>query len=312
MLMRFFVLALSLSLLSPAYAKLIKNSSMMATRITEQRALPPFSEVVVKGKVNISLHTGYAKPKVILRGNALDLEAMLIAVKNNVLLVYRDEERRFYGPVQVEIRATSLSNFDYHGEGTITGTKLSSGNLALTIHNPGKTILGGNLILRKLHLKGDGYVEINGINSPHLRLAINDDTKVKLAGVINLAKLTLADGASLTAYWVKSKRLEVCARGRSYLQLGGIAEKLYVELWDRAHFNGRYLRAKNVFAKTHDKSIADITALEHQHTLATDASDVYFYNIPDTKADFMAFQGSVLDLRDWRPPDLEEYDRYNK
>jgi hypothetical protein len=85
-----------------------------------------------------------------------------------------------------------------------------------------------------------------------------------------------------------------------------------VELWGVAQFKGRYLRAQRSFVKTHDKSVAEISTVNHQSNLATDASDIYYYNIPNTRADFMAYNGSVLDMREWDRADMQNFNRYNK
>ena len=45
---------------------------------------------------------------------------------------------------------------------------------------------------------------------------------------------------------------------------------------------------------------------------ATENSDIRFYNLPNTKADFMAANGSVLDMRNLSWPVFEEYTPYNK
>ena len=85
-----------------------------------------------------------------------------------------------------------------------------------------------------------------------------------------------------------------------------------VELWNHADFNGRYLRASRAFVKTHDNSVAKISAVRRQHTLASDASDIYFYNLPEMRTDFMAYDGAVLDMRDWNLLCEQEYTIYNK
>ncbi len=277
----------------------------------QEHFVSPFTRVKVDGQMNVSLHTGYRYPEVILRGDPRDLEEVMIKSKNNSLVISLLEGYPRIGAVTVEIRAHDLKSFSYKGHGTIKGTNLHSGHLELCIDNPGDTTLGGAIILRKLNVSGGGTVQISGVTSPYLQLCIAGKTRVLLTGRINLPKLDLGDGARLNMYWVKSQALNICQRGRSFVELAGVVNKLDVELWDSAHFNGRYLRAKNAFVKTHDRAIADLVAIKHQHTLATDASDIYFYKVPDTEADFMAYAGSVLDMRDWNRSDLREYSRYN-
>ena len=109
-------------------------------------------------------------------------------------------------------------------------------------------------------------------------------------------QILVKDGR-LSLYWVKSRELTIRARGKSFIQLAGVVDKLDVELWGQAHFGGRYLRAMRSFVKTHNQSVAEISAVKRQHTLASDTSDIHFYNIPTMKADFMANNGAVLDMR---------------
>jgi len=182
----------------------------------------------------------------------------------------------------------------------------------LVIDNQGSTTLKGTLGVRKLQLSGAGAVEINGINSPALQVKLTGKSHVKLGGFANLSSLDLNNDSWVSMYWVKSKALTIRGHGRTFIQLAGIAEHLDVELWDNAHFNGRYLRAERSFVKTHGKSVAEIAAVKRQHTLATDTSDILFYNIPVMKADFMAYNGAVLDMRDLSQPFIQEYDQYNK
>jgi hypothetical protein len=92
----------------------------------------------------------------------------------------------------------------------------------------------------------------------------------------------------------------------------GAVDVLDAELWDESRFNGRYLRGQRVFVKTHQRSVAEIAAVKRQHSLASDTSDIRFYNLSTMRADFMAFDGAVLDMRDLGLPYTQEYNPYNK
>lgn len=276
------------------------------------RQMPAFNRVNVEGKLNVSLHTGYQHPSIILRGDPRDLSRISTRISDDNLFIAIGKRYPNYGPVSVEIRSHYLNAFNYKGAGVITGTNIHSGLLDLSIDNPGQTTLGGSLFLRKLVASGGGNIQLNDVNSQYLHLTIKDSTTVRIIGAINLSKLNLEGKGSLSMYWVKSDNLSICGKGTANIQLAGIVNTLELDLWDSARFYGRYLRARRAFVKTHDHAVADINALKHQHTLAMDASDIYFYNIPQTKADFMAYAGSVLDMREWHPYDLKEYNRYNK
>ena len=166
--------------------------------------------------------------------------------------------------------------------------------------------------LGRVKIAGGGHTQIDSIKGNHVQIVLSGKSKLQLTGKADISRVDVKDGSFLSFYWVNSKNLSVLARGDDFVQLAGAAERMHVELCDNAHFNGRYLRAKRAFVKTFGKSRAEISAVNRQHTLASDASDIYFYNIPTMRTDFMAFNGSVLDMRDWRMPFLQEYDRYNK
>ncbi|KTD22733.1 Protein of uncharacterised function (DUF2807) [Legionella lansingensis] len=311
MFMRFF-LFIFIVLSTASCHKRVAAIHPTTLKALQNRQLTAFNRVTVDGNINVNLHTGYSRPQVILRGPTTDLLQVKVGVHGNHLLIYLAKGYPRNGVVSVDIRGQYLNAFTYRGSGFVTGNRLRSGLMDISITNPGPTTLGGQISLRKLTVAGGGQTQITGISSQHLQLSIVDNSRVQLAGVMNITHLDLDEKAWLAMYWVKSHALTIRGRGQAFVQLAGIVDKLDVELCDRAHFNGRYLRAKRAFVKTHDKAVADIAAVNRQHTLATDASDIYFYNIPTMKTDFMAYQGSVLDMRDWDPWDPRDYDRYNK
>ncbi|MDI9819654.1 MULTISPECIES: GIN domain-containing protein [unclassified Legionella] len=308
MLMRFFFLFFIL-LASGCTKQTVILSSVKSQ---QNRFFPAFNQVKVEGNMNVNLRTGYSKPQVILRGDPADLLQVKTEVRNGALLVILGKGYPRCGSVSVEIRGHYLNTFSYQGSGEVKGANLRSGLLDLSIDNSGRTTLGGNIVLRRLTVSGGGYTQISGINSQYLQLSITGKSKVQLAGIINISKLDLDEGVWLGMYWVKSKVLTVHGKGRAFMQLAGIVDRLEVELWGNAHFNGRYLRANRAFVRTHDRAVADIAAVRRQHTLATGASDIYFYNLPTLRTDFMAYDGSVLDMREWDKYAMRDYDRYNK
>lgn len=310
MLGRFFLL-LFITLLGTNCTKQVTIIPPPAKKALQHRQLPAFNKVTVEGNVNVSLHTGYSHPKLILHGDPTDLLQVKTVVTGSSLLISVGKGYPRCGPITAEIRGRYLNAFNYRGVGTITGNNLHSGLLDLSIDNPGRTTLGGRIFLRKLSVSGGGYTQISGISSQNLQLSIQDKSKVQLSGTVNITRLNLDSDAWLGMYWIKSNSLIVRAKGHSVVQLAGVVGKLDVELCEQAQFKGRYLRAGRAFVKTRDKAVAEISAVRRQHTLATDASDIYFYNIPTMRTDFMAYNGAVLDMRDWSLF-MQEYDRYNK
>jgi len=315
MLKRLLLLAVMVCLL-PGCAHHAQQSVPVASPVLcksqQTRYMPAFNRVQVSGRLNVNLYTGSSRPYVVLRGDPRDLSQISTKVGYNTL-VLASAGGFPKGEVLVEIHSRYLNDFNYQGGGTIKGQNIHSGLLDLKISNPGTTTLSGNIHLRRVELDGPGYTEIQGVSSTGLQLNLSGKARLKISGVANIANLNLDGDGWFGMYWVKSNALTIRAKGHTVIQLAGIANKLDVELWGYARFNGRYLRAKTTFAKTHNHSVAEITTLKRQHTLATDASDIYFYKIPETKANFMAYNGSVLDMRGWNPDVVvEDYTRYNK
>jgi hypothetical protein len=248
----------------------------------------------------------------VLSGDPRDLARIVTAVNNGTVRISLKKMYPQYLSVHLEIDSQHLNAFEYHGPGPVIGKRLNTSLLDLVIDNQGLTILNGNIGLRKFVLSGNGTTEISGIKSPLLAVKLSGKQKIKASGFVNLTTLDLDNDSALSLYWVNSRALTIRGRGQSVIQLAGAVEHLDVELWGTSQFRGRYLRAQRSFVKTHDKSVAEISAVKRQHTLAKDASDIQFFNIPVMKADFMAYDGAVLDMRDLGLPFIQEYDQYNK
>lgn len=281
-------------------------------RTQQFRQVSTFNQIDIQGRMNVNLHTGYKKPQVILHGDTRDLAQVKALVNNSTLYLVLGSGFPRYGEVTADIRGRFLNKFVYTGAGVIKGTRLNTSYLTLQLDNQGTTQLGGYIGLRDLVAKGDGVTQISGISSPYLQVHFKGNPKVILTGVANIAKLNIDGKGWLSLYWVKSDSLRIRAKKAANIQLAGVVNRLDVELWGLSRFKGRYLRAQRSFVKTHGKSVAEIASLNHQSTLATDASDILYYNLPNTRADFMAFNGAVLDMRDWNNPNIKDFTRYNK
>ncbi len=274
--------------------------------------LSAYHAIDIAGNIDVHLHTGFIHPSMIIKGDSRDLAQLKFTVVNNKLLIKLGKGYPRYGNVMVDIKGRYLNEFRYKGQGQLNGAHLNTSLLDAIIDNKGRTTLTGNLGLRLLDVKGNGYTEIVGVKSPNLVLKISGHSKVKLQGMVNLTSLSIEKDALLSLYWLKSNNLTIRAHDNGYIQLAGIVDKLDVELWDKAHFHGKYLRANRSFVKTHNQSVAEISTLKRQHTLATDNSDIHFYHIPEMDSNFMAYNGAVLDMRDLGWPFIQEYDLYNK
>jgi hypothetical protein len=290
----------------------VSVDSLPYKSVTQYKKFSSFSQAEVQGQVNVTLHTGYRKPQVVLHGDPRDLEQVKIVVSQNTLYINLGSGFPHHGAVHADIQAQSLYRFSYKGTGVVTGTQLRSNSLELYLDNGGTTRLGGAINLRRLSVVGSGLTEINGINSRDLQLYFQGNPKIQLNGVANITNVMMNGDVWFSFYWLKSDTLTIRAKNRSRIQLAGTVNRLDLELWGHAHFKGRYLRALRSFVKTHGHSIAEISSVNHQSTLATGSSDIYYYNLPTTREDFMAYDGSVLDMREWDRINMRDFDRYNK
>ncbi len=291
-------------LLAARAAKLPRTTT--AALCQQTRMLPNFSRVAVKGTMHIRLHTAN-QSKIVVSADARDVKNLQAHVVNGQLYLAMARGYPKFSAVTVDVYTRYLTVFSYVGNGTVTASNLRTSSLALNLDNAGNTNIRGQIGLHSLHVTGTGQTQIAGVKGHGLRVSLAKRAKVKLAGMLQVTTIDIKDHAWLSIFWLHSDTLRVRGRGNSFLQLAGIADRAEVELWDNARFYGRYLRAEQSFIKTHRHALAEIAVLRHQHTFATDQSNIYFYNLPLDRADFMARSGSVLDLRGW---DLH-YDPYN-
>jgi hypothetical protein len=279
----------------------------------QSKNLASFESVDVEGVINVNLHTGYKKPRIILHGDTRDLIQVRSFVKHRTLYLVLGNGFPQFGPVTADVQGYQLRKLRYKGAGSIRGNRIHSSSLDLDINNQGTTQLAGDMVLNELRITNSGLVQLSGIRSPRLRVTIKGNSRVELQGVAYIARLSIDGNASLSLYWLRGQSLHVKAKKGATLQLAGVVDRLEVELWDKSRFKGRYLRARRAFVKTHGKSVAEIMALHHQSSLSTDASDIYYYRVPKkTRADFMAMDGSTLNMQEWFEYDEHPITRYNK
>ncbi|MDP3562475.1 MAG: DUF2807 domain-containing protein [Legionellaceae bacterium] len=282
------------------------------TPINQNVIVTSFNQVKIKGNFEVNLHTNSRQPTVIFHGDPRDLAHVKWFVTHNELMIEAEKDYPKYGHVYIDISSRYLRSFVYQGSGAIAGQYLYSKSLDLYIKNNGNTTLDGQLVLHRAAFGGKGYTKIKGIQTSAMQLSLSDNAHVQLSGVADVSTINMKGHSWLSLYWVKGNMLKLRLKESARVQLAGTVGFFDAALRDDARFNGRYLRARRAFVKTEDRSEADINVVEAQHTLATGTSNIYFYDLPDMKADFMAENGSVLDLREWERPFMKEPTRYNR
>ncbi|MCH9756344.1 MAG: DUF2807 domain-containing protein [Gammaproteobacteria bacterium] len=277
--------------------------------VTQVRPVPAFTQVYIQGPFNVRLKTNkHQKPSLKLYGDNVDLTHIQTYVKQGVLYVsvgpkkgHIGKHRLRMGQVKLDINVPHLHGFVYRGEGDITAHNIHASPLNLWIMNSKQSTWDGSINLRRLVVSGSGTTKITGIHSEDLRVTLVGSPKVELKGKANLRRLNMDGKGELSFHWVKSTDLIVRLAGASRLMLAGTVNRLDGVFSGKSHFDGRYLRVKEAFVKTNDEAVSDIAVVDIQHTLARDKSDIYYYNLPLFRSDFMARNGAVLDMR---PEDL--------
>ncbi|MDP3559312.1 MAG: DUF2807 domain-containing protein [Legionellaceae bacterium] len=286
------------------------NESMQSTTMIRHYHLPAVQAVTVLGATDLELHTGSRATEISIRAPQATLDQIEVRIRHGRLLVMIPNSK--VRGISVSITVPRLNALTYNGVGMVRATNIRAPNLILDVSNTGNTEISGNIGLRKV-VQHRGVMQVHGIDSRHLDVKVSASGRLELVGRIQLASMDLSEDSFLSMYWVKGNTLRVRGKGNTTIQLAGVTKMLDVELWDKARFNGRYLRAHEAYVKTHNNAIAEMSAIKRQHTLASDASDIYFYNVPPIKTDFMAFNGVVLDLRQWTKfVSRDVYTEYNR
>lgn len=274
----------------------------------------PFNRIKIIGPFQVNLHTQSKRSSFTLHGNQKDLDHVKWYVANHQLIIQakREQDKPQIGLMYLDINVPRLASFSYHGSGSIVAQSLDVSSLDLFIQNDGPTRLEGSFTLHRAALGGRGKIRMKGVRGTNVNLLISGHAKVQIIGTIQLSELKMKNSAWLSAYWLNSHVLKMRLRDQACVQLAGTVDFLDATLRDTARFNGRYLRAQRAFVKTSEQSEADINVVEAQHTLATGSSNIYFYDLPDMRADFMVENGSVLDLREWERPFFREATYLNR
>jgi opacity protein-like surface antigen len=261
----------------------------------------PFHRVHVEGKVNLVIHQTSGPSYAIFQGDECDYLHSEFNIQDDSLVVKIQKDYPRY-PYKVEVWVNNLHQLFLRGSVKVSGHHLSSSGLGISAFVDQTIHLDGYYNLTYLQLGQSAHLEMSGIDSKNLSIDMQQKAYAKLEGKMNVCQLNLRDDSWLSLYWVKANRMNLVYGGRSFVQLAGRVNVLDLELYGHARFAGRFLRVDRAFVRTHDYSVAQITAERSQHTLALDASHIDYFNLPSMKTDFMVDSGAVLDLREWLLP----------
>lgn len=282
-----------------AAALLVSACSMKKpapSRVAEQRAIPSFTQMRVRGNIDVEFKTQQKTPQIYLYADSRDLPHIKTEIRNDTLNIVVDSDYPRFGPVMAKVDARFLNRLDYQGEGDVYSPNAKSALLDLKINTPGRVRLKGKMGLRNLNIEGTGKTIIQGINSRDLNIRMQGKPNIQLQGVANLRNLNFDGEGWLGLYWVSAKNLTIEGQGSAYVQLAGVVDTMHVNLHGHAHLNAKYLRAETAYVKTFEQSTADIQVLKNQNAVAEDQSGIYYYNDPPFNGTFMAHNGAVLEV----------------
>lgn len=274
--------------------------------------VPKFDKLLIDGNINVELHSGYTRPSITLIGDPRDLIPLMTKVEKHTLVLYAGAGIPDYAPIKIIVKGRYIHEIKLKNNARIKGLSLKVNHLELDVEDHSSAHLGGYLMANRINIKDHGSVKLTGVKSKHLQICLKDHANLKINGKANIDSLEAGGNSHFSIAWVDSWNLKAKVTGHAYVQLAGVVNKLDACIYDNAHWNGRFLRSRRTYMKTFDKALARISAVNKQHTLALGKSNIYFYNLSTYRTDFMAMDGSVLDMRTWEMRAKNDYDHYNK
>lgn len=303
MLKRVFIIAISIILLTNCTWHHVNTSPKPEPKMVVpgfvSENIAEFNKIKINGKINVNVYAGSRSHKIVFYGVKEDIKGTERAVKNGELSIKLGKKIPKYGYMKVDIYLNKLTSFNFHGTGVIVINGLRSNCLDLDIDNNENTTISGSFGLGRAKLANSGYYNISGVQGCATNLILRDKVNVRVKGYSNVAHLNMGDDSQINLYWVKSKTIRIKLKDNARAELSGVAEVFHSEQWDKSHLYSRNLISQISFVKTHDLSEAYISVVKNQHTLAKDKSNIYYYSLPETNNNFMAKDGSVLDMREW-------------
>lgn len=266
-----------------------------------QRILQSFTAINTYGPTNYQIVVGGKTNFIEVFGNPTLIPTMQYCVTNGTLqLSYKNKVKLPLDsePLLVVLHATQLNQINQRGTGSITVNYLTPQLLRVNKTGPGNLIIKGRVKLVQLNAVGPGIILADKIKTSDLFMNIRTSGMVKLTGTVALAILKFSGSGNLQMYWVNSNNLIVRTAGRSTVSLAGIAELVNAFAYGHSHLNLRFLRTKTMFVKSYGDASVDVWVQDNLFTLASNNSNIYYYNYPDYKSRMMQDSGTVLTMAD--------------
>ncbi len=263
-------------------------------QVNEARKLPYYNRIIMTGDADLRLTQGGRRSALRVKGDSRDVALVKTGVKNNTLYVVVNKDTPQFGKLTVNAHISRLMSLNYRGRGNVFGRNIKGSYVDLKLASQGNVSLSGKLGIHKLWVEGKGKVRIKGLSSRALDIVMRESPEVKIKGITNLEDLNFNGEGKLGLYWINSRDLRVRGNGEAEVHLAGYVRFLHARLKGSSVMDGRYLRVLKAYVHTIDRAEARLQPIAEMNAHAEDMSNIYYYNEPHFKANYMSQNGSIL------------------
>jgi hypothetical protein len=155
--------------------------------------------------------------------------------------------------------------------------------------------------LKTIQASGDCRVILGGIKSRYqvVNVIADDNAKVNLRGVMNLQHVITAGNSEVDVQWVDSPHVMVRSKDSSCVILAGVARILDAQMLGSSVLSAEYLRAREVYVKTEDYAVAQVTPIVVLNGFAADYSDILYYKTPVYLTRKSYLSSNVMQMAYW-------------
>ena len=275
----------------------ILSSANHSSLTTRPVVTPPFHTLRVDGPINIAMKNDEVESPVLIVGDVDNVSHVRVDVLNNCLRLRMDAHYRTKpeSRLTVYVNTAQVEKLIYNGNGSVSGNNLDRAPSTIISSGSGSIKLQGkNLAICQITASEQSYIDINGLQTSQLTIKQTGDSHIVLRGNIVLQEVNSSGNSTLDIYWVNSTYVNVRASDRSYIKLAGIADLLDVRLSQRAFLDAKNLRAEKGFINTTSNARADVSLQKVLGALASDFSDIYYYQDSYYVGGYMRDAGAVF------------------
>lgn len=255
-----------------------------------------FTELEVIGPFNVKIRPTGGRQHISIKGPKQTLQHLSAVIQDNRLKLEIDEDAKVFDNAEVLLETDALDYLVMKGDNNLDMRGLNPKNFYVDLATTGNVLIEGKKIgLRKLELDGSANIIFRGVSSKALTIESNRADKVAIEGVARLTKLFYGDKSRISVFWVDSPELQIIGSGVGFVRLAGHVSVLEARTYNHATLDAKYLRASKSFVKSYNASNVHLQTIKEQNVLASNGSNVYYYNPSKLRSGFMSESGNVFD-----------------